>query len=121
MIDPNSALRDISVAELNDLIGNHEDLLIVDVREREEYARGHIAGALIVPAGTLEHAADATSVACNDQLVLGRTGTVVVYCDDGRRGRMASAQLDRLGFPTVYCLAGGLKSWRNEGLPVVRD
>ena len=114
-------MREISISELNDLIDKHDDLLIVDVREREEFAHGHIAHALVVPAGALEHATDATSIACNEQLVAARSGTIVVCCDDGRRSRVAAGMLDRLGFAAVYLLAGGLISWQNEGLPLVRD
>ena len=120
MTDTISTARAISVGELNDLIGNHEDVLIVDVREREEYVQGHIPGALAVPIGALELAADATSIAGNDRLVSARTGTVVICCDDGRRSRVAAAQLPRLGFANVYCLAGGLKHWQAAGFPLTQ-
>lgn len=115
-----SAIREITVSELNDLIVRREDLTIVDVRESEQYASGHIAGALAVPAGTLEHATDPASVACNHQLLRGRAGKVIVCCDDGRRSRVAAIRLDRLGFVMVYCLMGGLKRWQGEGFPLAR-
>jgi rhodanese-related sulfurtransferase len=113
------AIREITVNELSDLIAKHEDLKIVDVRESEQYAKGHIPGALSVPLGSIEHAADVTSVACNHQLVRARADTVVVCCDDERRSRVAATLLDRLGFLTVCCLAGGLTRWRAEGFPLV--
>ncbi|MBI3777804.1 MAG: rhodanese-like domain-containing protein [Gammaproteobacteria bacterium] len=46
-------VRAISVEEFDEMIENHDDLLIVDVREPEEFHRGHIPGALLVPRGTL--------------------------------------------------------------------
>src|SRR6185295_7407576 len=114
-------MREISVSDLRDLIDKHDDVLIVDVREREPFARGHIADALVVPAGALEHATDSTSIACNERLVAARGSTVVLCCDDGRRSRVAADMLDRLGFAAVYLLTGGLIRWQNEGLPLVRD
>ena len=114
------AKREITVSELSDLIAKNEDLTIVDVREREQFATGHITGALSVPLGSIGHAADVTSVACNPQLLRARAGKVIVCCDDERRSRVAVAQLEWLGFVTVYCLAGGLKLWQTEGFPLVR-
>ncbi len=111
--------REIKLSELHDLIENHENVLIVDVREREEYARGHIPGALPIPIGALEHATDTTSVACNHDLALARTSTVVVCCDDERRSRVAAARLDKLGFTEGYFLAGGLKHWKSGGFPLL--
>ena len=112
-------VREITVNELSDLIAKHEDLTIVDVREREQYAKGHIPGALSVPLGSIEHAANVTSVACNHQLVRARADTVVTCCDDERRSRVAATLLDRVGFLTVYFLAGGLTRWQAEGFPLV--
>ncbi len=120
MTDTTPNARAISVGELNDLIGNHEDVLIVDVREREKYAQGHIPGALAVPIGALELAADATSIACDNELVLARAGIVVLCCQDERRSRVAAQRLERLGFSVVYYLAGGLAQWQAESLPLAR-
>jgi rhodanese-related sulfurtransferase len=112
-------MQEISLNELDDLITNHEEVIIVDVREREEYARGHIPGALIVPIGSLETALDEESIARDDELLSARASAVVVICDDGRRSRVAASQLSRLGFETVYWLADGLKQWQSAGFPLV--
>jgi rhodanese-related sulfurtransferase len=114
-------MHEITIEQLDDLISNHEYVVIVDVREREECARGRVPGALIVPLGSLEHAVDEGSIACNTQLLEARTETVVVCCDDGRRSRVAAAQLAQRGFTTVYWLSNGLKQWQAEGFPLVTD
>jgi rhodanese-related sulfurtransferase len=112
-------MQEISLHELDDLITNHDDVIIVDVREREEYATGHIPGALIVPVGSLENAVDEESIARDEELLSARASAVVVICDDGRRSRVAAGQLARHGFQTVYWLADGLKQWQSAGFPLV--
>ena len=113
------ASQEITLNELDDLITNHEDVVIVDVREREEYATGHIPGSLIVPVGSIEHAIDEESIARDDDLLGARHGAVILICDDGTRSRNAANQLANSGFDTVYWLADGLKQWREAGFPLV--
>lgn len=122
---PSRADRDqvhlINFNELDELIENHEELLLVDVRERAEYNRGHIPGALLVPPAQFDAAADPHSATRDDTLVAARAGAVVVYCNDGERSALAAATLLRAGYPEVYCLNGGLERLRPDGLVVVAD
>jgi rhodanese-related sulfurtransferase len=122
---PSRADRDqvhlINFDELDELIENHEVLLLLDVRERAEYNRGHIPGALLVPQTQVEAAADPHSPARDDTLVAARAGAVVVYCDNGGRSALAAAALQRAGYAEVYCLGGGLEHLRPDGLVVVAE
>lgn len=115
-----SAVNEIDVAGLSELMTERDDIVFVDVRESEEYAVGHIPGAIAAPIGTLEHATDADSIARNDALVEARELLIVVYCEDGRRSRQAAEQLLMLGFSRIYWLVDGLKSWQSNGLPLLR-
>jgi rhodanese-related sulfurtransferase len=115
-----ASLNEIDVAGLSELITEREDVVFVDVRESEEYAAGHIPGAISAPAGTLEHATDEDSVARNEALLQARELIVVVHCDDGRRSRVAAEQLLKHGFTQIYWLVDGLKSWQSNGLPLLR-
>jgi rhodanese-related sulfurtransferase len=78
---------------------------IVDVRTRDEYAKGHIAGAINVPIGSLTI----------DGLP---PGQVLTVCSTGTRGGRAADLLDRAG-RTAFCIAGGTKAWAAAGLPIV--
>jgi rhodanese-related sulfurtransferase len=115
-----AAVIEIDVAGLSELMSERDDIVFVDVRESEHYADGHIPGAIAAPVGTLEHATDAESVARNDALLQARESVLVVYCDDGRRSRIAAEQLAKRGFSKIYWLIDGVKSWQSSGLPLLR-
>ncbi len=82
---------------------------VVDVREPDEWngSLGHIAAARLIPLGQLaQRAAE-----------LDRTRPIVTACRSGARSAQAVVILQRLGFPTVANLAGGMIRWRASGLP----
>lgn len=114
-------IQEIKPDDLDEMIENHDDLLIVDVREGEEYARGHIPGALAIPRGLLEGAADANSKYRHEILSGARERVVVTYCQSGGRSALAADTLKQMGFDKAYSLAGGIELWQSEGLPVVTD
>jgi len=95
---------------------------IVDVREPDEFADGHIPGAVNIPRGLLEFEVD------GHPAVAGRTAEelshrdrpVVLYCLSGGRSALAAEALKRLGFVTPMSLAGGILGWEVAGLPVAR-
>lgn len=91
-------------------VAEHLDgLWLVDVRTQEEYSDelGHIPGARLVPLDTLEAQAVRWS----------RAQPVVVVCRSGGRSARAAMELERLGFPEVASLAGGMLAWAAAGLP----
>ena len=81
--------------------------LVIDVRTPEEYAHGHIAGALNVPIATLPEAERALP-----------PGPVITACSMGGRGGRAANLLALIG-RTAYTIRGGTKAWQAAGLPVV--
>jgi len=87
-----------------------DDLVILDVREKEAYDRGHITGARLLPRGQLE-------LRVNDELS-DPTKRIVVYCELGRISTLATATLRQMGFTRAVALDGGMKAWRDAGLPV---
>ncbi len=115
-------IQELRPEELDEMIENHEDPLIVDVREPDEYAQGHIPGALNVPRGLLEGAADADQRRRVEPLVQARRGRpVVLYCQNGARSALAADTLQQMGFERVYSLAGGVELWAAEGFALVKD
>lgn len=88
--------------------------LVLDVREADEYAAGHLPGAVLVPRGLLEFKLSATPE-------LGeRDRNVVVYCKSGGRSALAAAVMQDMGYLHVQSLAGGFDGWAGAGRPVVR-
>lgn len=82
-----------------------EDVVVVDVRTQEEYAEGHIPGAICVPN---ESIVDAQPEELPD---LGQT--ILVYCRSGRRSKAASQKLADIGYTNVYEF-GGIIDWTGE-------
>ena len=93
------------VSELNELL-NRPDVVVVDVRTAEEFAQGHIVGALLVPADTITQEVMLAQGIDFEQ-------TVVVYCRSGARSQAAAAALREMGFAAVVDI-GGMLDWQNE-------
>lgn len=83
-----------------------QDVLVLDVREQEEFDTGHIPGAILLPVGTISEATAAAVIPEDDTVVL-------VYCRSGNRSKTASAALAELGYTQVYEF-GGINTWPYE-------
>lgn len=116
-----SRIQEVRPDDLDEMIENHDDLLIVDVREADEYMKGHIPGALHVARGLLEGAADPDYKHRVERLCNARDNTVVVYCASGGRSAMAADVLRQMGFARACNLAGGIEMWMADGFAVVKE
>jgi len=85
--------------------------VLVDVREPDETAEGHLPGALLIPRGNLE---------LGIERVVAHDREIVVYCGSGVRSVLAGRTLLELGYAKVFSLAGGFGRWSDLGLPRVR-
>lgn len=83
---------------------------LIDVRTVEEYASGHITGSLNM---------DVNNSAFNDNvLMLDRNKEYAVYCASGVRSGKAAELMRQNGFTSVYTLTGGIKTWKEKGMPL---
>ncbi|MFP3466894.1 rhodanese-like domain-containing protein [Leifsonia sp. SIMBA_070] len=98
-------LPQISVDELAALT----DRTVIDVREPDEYANGHVPGARNLPLATIRTHADE----------LGEVGPVHVICQSGRRSTQATEVLRAVGVDAVN-VSGGTTAWIDAGKPVER-
>ena len=89
---------------------NHEDAVVLDVREDQEYADGHIVNALHIPVGVLDKRLD--------ELQAHKDKGIIVYCRSGDRAARASVTLRKQGFNNVFKLNGGILAWKAANLPV---
>jgi phage shock protein E len=81
--------------------------VIIDVREADEYAQGHIPGAKPLSRGILEQKVG--------QLIPDFSTAIVVYCSGGERGALAADNLLKMGYQNVRSLKGGLQNWLESG------
>ena len=90
---------------------------VIDVREPEEFAAGHLPGAVNIPRGVLEFQVDGHP-ALNfktDPHLSHRREPVILYCRTGGRSALAAEALKRLGFDRPLSLAGGYLQWTADG------
>lgn len=92
------------------LMINREDAIVVDVREAEEYARGHVPNARHIPLGQFDKRLQ--------ELAKYKEKPVIVMCQSGNRSHSACGSLRKAGFDKVFHLAGGLSGWEQAGQPV---
>jgi rhodanese-related sulfurtransferase len=97
--------------ELKKRLDGGEELVVIDVREPNEWAAGVIPGAHPVPRGVLEGTVDGR---------IPLDATVVLYCAVGGRSALAARSLEQMGFSKVENLEGGFQAWAGAGLPVER-
>ena len=97
-------------AELAARVARGREIVVLDVRERDAYAAGHVPGARHLPRGQLE-------LRVNDELP-DPTARIVTVCEFGKISTLAAATLRDLGFLRSAALDGGMKAWRESGLPL---
>ena len=97
--------QQITQEEAKEMMDSQE-VIILDVREQDEYDSGHIPGAMLLPAGTIDEATAADSIPERDS-------TVLVYCRSGNRSKTASSTLADLGYTNIYEF-GGINTWPYE-------
>jgi phage shock protein E len=102
----------IQPAELEQTLSAADAPLLLDVRTPEEFASGHIEGAMLVPVAELPDRLD--------QLGAYKDRGVVVYCERGGRANKALDVLQEAGFHNLVILEGSMSRWREEGLPVAK-
>jgi rhodanese-related sulfurtransferase len=99
----------VGPAELQTRLEGGEQIVVIDVREPDEFAKGKIPGAYTIPRGVLEMQLDGR---------LPREATVVLYCGGGARSALACKSLADMGYDQVENLDGGWGAWIRLGLPV---
>jgi rhodanese-related sulfurtransferase len=90
-----------------------EKFILVDVREDNEWARGHLPGAVHLGKGIIERDIEQT---------VPDTGTkLILYCGGGFRSALVAENLQKMGYTNVESMDGGWKGWLDAGLPTKKD
>jgi molybdopterin/thiamine biosynthesis adenylyltransferase/rhodanese-related sulfurtransferase len=102
-------IAEVDAARARELI-EAGDVLLVDVREQDEWGEGHIPGAVHIPRGNLESRIERAAPDPSQ--------TIVLYCAAGNRSAFAARTLEELGYTDVASLAAGFTDWKRNGFPV---
>jgi rhodanese-related sulfurtransferase len=104
---------EVTVEEVAERRQRGEDVILLDVREKDEVRTGYINGAISVPRGFLEMQVTGQ--------IPDRDQDVVVYCAGGVRSLLAGRVMREMGYQNVSSMAGGITQWKDAGHSIVRD
>ena len=88
--------------------------VLIDVREADEYAAGHLPGAIHISRGMLEF-----KLSSNPELSA-RDLAIVLYCKTSGRAALAACALHDMGYLNVRSISGGFDAWAAAGKPVIK-
>ena len=90
-----------------------EPMIIIDTREDNEWARGHIPSAVHLGKGVIERDIE--------KAIPDKDATLVLYCGGGYRSALAADNLQKMGYRNVISMDGGWRGWTEAGFPTIRD
>lgn len=111
-------IREITPEQVRALLDrpDRDGWALVDVREADEFAAGHLPGARHYPRGFLEVRADLEH-SKRDPWLADRSRKLVLYCGGGHRSALAAQTLQRMGFAHVRSMTGGWTGWTERHFP----
>lgn len=115
--DATKEIKEVTEEEGHALI--EKGIKVLDVREPGEFLTGAIKGAINVPRGVLEPAADLDYSGANPALRDARDEPWLVVCFSGGRAALATKTLNEMGFTHVTNLIGGMEAWKAAGYPMI--
>jgi rhodanese-related sulfurtransferase len=108
--DVKKRIRETTVDEVKARLDRGEKFLLIDVREESEWAKDHVPGAVHLGKGVIERDIEAR--------VPDPSTPMVVYCGGGYRSALAADNLQKMGYTNVLSMDGGIRGWRDKGLPL---
>jgi rhodanese-related sulfurtransferase len=111
--DAKSRVKEADFRDIKKRLDAGEKMIIVDTREDNEWARGHIPNAIHLGKGIIERDVEKTIPDKNAPLVL--------YCGGGFRSALAADNLQKMGYKNVISMDGGWRGWTEAGFPVAKD
>ncbi len=110
-------VRTIGMEDYRKIVEHPGEALIIDVREPQEYAAGHVPGAINIPRGVIDSQIW-NHVGSSEKANLERP--IVLQCQSGRRATLAAQTLGELGFTQTSAVIMNLDDWKTSGNPFVK-
>ena len=101
----NAMYETITAEDAKKIMDSGEEIIILDVREQDEYDEGHIAGSILIPYTEIENKAE--------EMLTDKEKQVLVYCRSGRRSKIAAESLAKLGYTNIKEF-GGIMDWQYD-------
>jgi len=107
-----TSIKEVSMDDVKKMIDNKEKIIILDVRDKEEFETGYIPGAINLSRGMLEFKIST--------LIPDKDARIIVYCGVDLRGPLATKTLNEMGYKNAVNINGGLKVWKAAGYPIAK-
>ena len=111
--DAKQHVKETNVPDVKRRIEAGEKMILVDVREDNEWAKGHLPGAVHMGRGVIERDIE--------QRVPDTSAKMILYCGGGFRSALVAESLQKMGYTNVESMDGGWRAWNEAGLPTARD
>ena len=108
--DAKGRVREVTVEEARARLAANKTVRLIDVREDNEWEKGHARGAEHLGKGIIERDIE--------EKVPDKRTELILYCGGGYRSALAADALQRMGYEQVYSMAGGWKAWTEAGAPI---
>ena len=108
--DAKTRIDEMTPEEVKQKMDAGENFELIDVREQDEWASSHIAGASYLGKGVIERDVEEEYPNTDQELVL--------YCGGGYRSALAADNLQKMGYQNVKSLEGGFRAWTEAGFPI---
>src|SRR5499425_1230994 len=110
--DAKTRVKETNVADVKRRIDAGEKFLLVDVREDNEWANGHLPGAVHMGRGIIERDIETAVPDSSTKMIL--------YCGGGFRSALVADNLQKMGYTDVESMDGGWRGWNEAGLPTAK-
>ncbi len=108
--DAKTRVRETTVDEVKAKLDAGENFVLIDVREESEYAKDHLPGAVHLGKGIIERDIE--------KRVPDPKTPIILYCGGGFRSALSADNLQKMGYTDVLSMDGGVRVWREKGLPL---
>ena len=110
--DAKASIREVSIDDVKKMVENKQKIIILDVRDKDEFETGYIPGAINLSRGMLEFKIST--------LIPDKDAAIIVYCGIDLRGPLATKTLNEFGYKNAVNINGGLKAWKAAGYPITK-
>jgi rhodanese-related sulfurtransferase len=111
--DAKKRVKETNVADVKSRLDAGENFLLIDVREDNEWAKGHVPNAIHMGKGIIERDIE--------QRIPDTGAKLILYCGGGFRSALVADNLQKMGYHNVESMDGGWKGWVGAGLPTAKD
>ena len=108
--DAKTRISELTVDQVKTKLDAGESFALLDVREESEFAKDRLPGAVHLGKGIIERDIERLHPEIGTELVL--------YCGGGFRSALAADALQKMGYERVFSMDGGIRGWREAGLPL---